>query len=202
MGRFEVTFDEWAACVRGGGCQSNRSPYDNTFLSGRRPIDSVTWDDAQEYVSWLSSTTGQSYFLPNDGQWEFAARASTNTRFWWGDDPSYERANLGGPAGGGATSGRDRWVIGAPVGQFVPNQFGVFDTAGNVAEWVNGCMQPPASDGSCAQHASRGGSYCQAPEVSAVGLRTLAPESRQPSSVGFRVARALVETPQDASPAP
>jgi tRNA A-37 threonylcarbamoyl transferase component Bud32 len=92
LGRHEVTFDEWEACVSGGGCQGYR-PSDARTGRGRQPVVNVSWQDAQTYVRWLGAKTGHSYRLPSEAEWEYAARAGTMTRFWWGDDAGYANAN-------------------------------------------------------------------------------------------------------------
>ncbi|MGD9981231.1 MAG: SUMF1/EgtB/PvdO family nonheme iron enzyme [Hyphomonadaceae bacterium] len=204
LGRFEVTYDEWAACVTGGGCRSNTLPRQAPNGGrGRRPVVDVTWSDAQEYVTWLSTTTGKRYFIPNHGQWEFAARAGTTGAFYWANEASPNMANLGGlnPTTGqvgSLTGGRDQWASLAPVGQFPPNGFGLYDVVGNVAEWVDGCAQPGA-DGVCAEHISRGGSWWSPEASSAIDSiqQFLQPSSvGNPSraayfNIGFRVAREL-----------
>jgi len=85
LGKHEVTFDDWEACVRDGGCQ--HEPDDEGWGRGQRPVIKLSWDDAQEYVGWLSERTGQSYRLPSEAEWEYAARAGTTTVRFWGQDP-------------------------------------------------------------------------------------------------------------------
>jgi formylglycine-generating enzyme required for sulfatase activity len=64
VGKFEVTFAEWEACVAGGGCTSNPTPSDEGWGKGRRPVIYVSWDDAKEYVSWLSRKTEKTEVVP------------------------------------------------------------------------------------------------------------------------------------------
>ena len=67
---FETTFDEWDACVRGGGCVHNSTPSDEGWGRGRRPVINVSWNDAKDYVSWLSRKTGKTYRLLTEAEWE------------------------------------------------------------------------------------------------------------------------------------
>ena len=132
MGVYEVTFDEWDACVSDGGCE-RYSPDDYEWGRGTRPVIMVSWEDAQQYVEWLRSRTGEQYRLPSEAEWEYAARAGTTTDYSWGDALGSNRANCG-------TCG-SRWdnERTAPVGSFAPNAFGLHDVHGNVNEWVEDC---------------------------------------------------------------
>jgi Sulfatase-modifying factor enzyme 1 len=88
VGKFEVTFAEWDACVAAGGCTGNKSPSDAGWGKGRRPVINVSWDDAKEYVAWLSRKSGKTYRLLSEAEWEYAARGVTSAstpskRYWW-----------------------------------------------------------------------------------------------------------------------
>ena len=124
VGVYEVTFDEWDAC------SWVRSPDDGGWGSEGGPVMNVGWDDAQDYVRWLSETTGETYRLLSESEWEYAARAGTQTSYWWGDDIESNRANCNGC--------ESRWDDAgtAPVGSFSPNAFGLYDVHGNVWECV------------------------------------------------------------------
>ena len=131
VGRYEVTFAEWDACHRAGGC--SHRPNDQGWGRGNRPVVDMNWHDAQEYVDWLSGETGRSYRLLSESEWEYVARAGTTTRFWWGDEIGHNRANCS--QCGSAWDG----VQTAPVGSFPANPFGLYDVHGNVYEWVQDC---------------------------------------------------------------
>jgi hypothetical protein len=110
VGRYEVTFEEWDACVAGGGCGGYRPP-DRGWGRGRQPVIAVSWRDAGAYVAWLRERTGEPYRLLSEAEWEYAARAGGATRYWWGDHIGWDNANCrgcGSPWDGQQT---------APVGQ-------------------------------------------------------------------------------------
>ena len=132
VGMHEITFSEWDACRRAGGCVHN--PSDNGWGRENRPVVNVSWTDAQEYVRWLSKRTGKRYRLPSESEWEYAARGGTATRYHWGDDPGPNRANCN-RCGDRLDASRT-----LPVGSFPPNPFGLFDMHGNVWEWVEDCL--------------------------------------------------------------
>jgi len=157
-----------------------------------RPVTNLSWDDAQAYVAWLSKVTGESYRLPSEAEWEYAARGGTTTTFWWGEEVGTDHANCGSCAPFAK-------LASAAVGSFAPNPFGLFDTAGNAAEWVEDCWTPnydgAPNDGravtsaSCRQHVLRGGAF----NNDARYLRSAA-RSRYDTAVryyanGFRVVR-------------
>jgi formylglycine-generating enzyme required for sulfatase activity len=141
VGKYEVTFAEWDACVAAGGC--SHRPGDNRWGRGSRPVINVSWDDITlEYLPWLSRKTGKTYRLLTEAEWEYAARGATSASapskaYWWGDRASHEYANYGkDQCCDGLKQGRDQWVNTAPVGQFPANPFGLHDMHGNVWEWV------------------------------------------------------------------
>ena len=131
VSKFEVTFDEWDTCARYGGCRTDVSDFG--FGRGQRPVIKVTWDDAQQYVAWLSKMTGEPYRLLTEAEYEYATRAGTTTAYPWGDDIGTNKANCNG-----CGSQWDNKQT-APVGSFAPNGFGLFDMVGNVWEWVEDC---------------------------------------------------------------
>ena len=130
IGKFEVTFAEWDACVTVGGC--NYSPQDRGWGRGNLPVIYTSWIDIQDYFTWLSSLTGHQYRLPSEAEWEYTARAGSTSSFPWGEKMVEGYANC---TGCGPSSG-DRTV---PVGSLQPNTFGLFDMHGNVWEWTADC---------------------------------------------------------------
>jgi formylglycine-generating enzyme required for sulfatase activity len=132
LGQFELTFDEWDACVAAGGC-SGYKPSDTGWGRGRHPVINVSWDDAKAYVAWLSRMTGKTYRLLSEAEYEYATRAGTTTRYPWGDDVGNNNANCDGC---GSQWGNKQP---APVGSFPPNKFGLYDMVGNVWVWTEDC---------------------------------------------------------------
>jgi formylglycine-generating enzyme required for sulfatase activity len=94
------------------------------------PLIMVSWYGVKAYADWLSQQTGKSYRLPSEAEWEYAARAGTETQYWWGNELGTNRANCRNDYCG------DSFARTAPVGSFAPNPFGLYDTVGNVWELV------------------------------------------------------------------
>jgi formylglycine-generating enzyme required for sulfatase activity len=128
VGKFEVTFAEWDVCEAAGGCIELAG---TRFGRGEVPASGVTWDEAQQYVSWLSKLTGKTYRLLTEAEWEYAARAGTTTLYSFGDD----EAMLGDYAWYADNSERVGTYT-QPVGKKPANAFGLYDMHGNVREWV------------------------------------------------------------------
>jgi formylglycine-generating enzyme required for sulfatase activity len=200
VGKFEVTFEQWDACVRGGGCDAYR-PDDQGWGRGRRPVVNISWENAKSYVEWLARKTGKPYRLLTEAEWEYAARAGTTSRFSTGDAISSRQANFDGSSDGSGPSDVNRQKT-LPVGSFLPNAFGLYDMHGNAMEWVEDCWHTEYTDaaptdgsawleGDCNGRVMRGGSW----EDSSSELRSAARtgEYKDNSSYvdGFRVGRDL-----------
>ena len=199
LGQTEVTFDEWDACVADGGCSHN--PGDQGWGRGDRPVILVSWNDAQEYVAWLSAETGEDYRLPSESEWEYATRAGTTGRFNTGDCITTDQANFKGdrPAQGCPTGiDRDQTL---PVASFAPNAFGLYDTHGNVWELVQDCWNTSyngaPTDGSawmsgdCINRVRRGGSWVDTGKNVRSADRDRRPRGLPRTDAGFRVARSV-----------
>jgi formylglycine-generating enzyme required for sulfatase activity/DNA-binding winged helix-turn-helix (wHTH) protein len=234
VGKFEVTIGQFAAFVAETGtsagnlCRAivgdNGNP-SNSFIMGppeasfRRPGFAVTeshpvvcinWHDAQQYVAWLRRRTGKPYRLPTEAEWEYAARAGTQTMYSFGDDanPLCAHARFADvdntPFPWRSGCGRDT-AGPIPVGQLKPNPWGFFDMHGNAWEWVEDCWTPDTSkippdgsafstpSGSCMAHVIRGGSWANGPPTLRSAFRRgMNAEFRQ-NHFGFRIALSLDE---------
>lgn len=222
FGTYDVTRDEYAAFVRETGRPAEAGCYTwqkdvwvndaklNWSNPGfaqthRDPVVCVSRADAEAYVHWLNGKVarpGQSngdtatgpYRLPRWEEAEYAANGGAASAYYWGDQPSREKANYGedqcfpcGPA----RQGKDRWLYTSPVGSFPPNAFGLYDMAGNVWQWTDDCWPKLAPPYTCLWGVARGGSWLDNPEY----LRTDAFEGldrrNRNNAAGFRVARSL-----------
>lgn len=194
VGRFEVTFAEWDACVAARGCR--RRPHDAGWGRGWQPVINVSWVDAQQYVAWLSRRTNKRYRLLSESEWEYSARAGTEVHFWWGDHVSRGDANCAGC--GSKWDGRQA----APVGRFMPNPFGLHDMHGNVSEWVEDCYHEHLRDApvdgrawtsGCAAATDtrivRGGYWHGSARSTRSSSRTSAASDYFDNGIGFRIAR-------------
>lgn len=199
VGKFEVTFSEWDACVAGGGCSDK--PGDEGWGRGRRPVINVSWDDAKAYVSWLSGKTGEAYRLLSEAEWEYAARAGTTTPFSTGRTITTAQANFDGNyTYNGSRQGRYRQET-VTVGSFSANRFGLYDMHGNVWEWVEDCWNEnyrgAPNDGSyrisgnCSLRVLRGGAWSIAPWGLRSAIRLRGITGHRLNFSGFRVARTL-----------
>jgi formylglycine-generating enzyme required for sulfatase activity len=176
MGKYEVTQLQWE-----GVMQSNPS----RNVSPHNPVENVTWMDTQEFIQRLNRTEDGEYRLPTEAEWEYACRAGTTTAYYFGDDSS----QLGDYAWF-----KDNSTTRHPVGQRLPNAWGLYDMLGNVWEWCNDCYgefsAEPVTDPKGApvgDRVSRGGSWF----ISADQCRSAKREGTRPNlahiSRGFRL---------------
>jgi formylglycine-generating enzyme required for sulfatase activity len=192
VSRFEVTFEEWDACAASGACP--QAP--DSWGRGAMPVINVSWHDAKQYVGWLSQLTGKPYRLPTEAEWEYAARAGSNTRYSWGDDPGKGNAVCD-------TCG-SQWDLKqtAPIGSFKANAFGLHDMHGNVWEWVedswHDTYDDAPTDGSAwllnadpSFGVARGGAWRNELEFVRVAVRVKRHVNVRFDTLGFRVARTM-----------
>ena len=193
VGKYEVTFAEWDACVEDGGCKLR--PDDRGWGRGTRPVTGVSWQDAADYAGWLSRKSGHAYRLPSEAEWEYAARAGSKTAYWWGEDMIRGRANCAGC--GSEFDGKKT----APADAFPPNAFGLYNMLGNAAEWVADCWTASyngaPSDGSawtrdrCGERVLRGGAFNQDSDYVHAAARFKYDAGVRYYANGFRVVREL-----------
>ena len=176
--------------------------------TNRDPVVCVNWGDAKAYVAWLSERTGTPYRLPSEAEWEYAARAGGEGRYFFGDSVS-----MLCKYGNGVDASSDfKWQnkkctdgYGArtsPVGSFLPNNFGLYDTIGNVWEWLEDCwhdnyVDAPAdgtswTSGDCSNRVTRGGSWLNDPRFLRSAHRKRLFNADRKYNVGFRVVRNIV----------
>jgi formylglycine-generating enzyme required for sulfatase activity len=195
VGKYEVTWNEYSACVSAGSCPSAK---DDGFGQGSRPVTTVSWEDAQSYITWLNERTGLAgrsdrYRLLTEAEWEYAARAGTTTRWSFGSD----EPRLGSYAWFASNSSSRT----QPVGGKPANAFGLHDMHGNVWEWVEDCYSDSysgaPSDGSarttgdCSYRRIRGGSWRNFPQSLRSADRLGMALGGRIDDLGFRLARTL-----------
>ncbi|MBE0360521.1 MULTISPECIES: SUMF1/EgtB/PvdO family nonheme iron enzyme [Pseudoalteromonas] len=172
---------------QGKGCAYylNGEPVWETNLNWRNPgfdqgndfpVVCLTYNDAKAYAEWLSGQTGQQFRLPNEVEWEYAARSGTDTEYPWGNDIDKNLANCGWC--GSEWSNKRA----APVGSFSPNAFGLYDTVGNVWEWTD--KESGESD-----VAVRGGAWNFAPSLARASTRLILTPDFRANYIGFRLMR-------------
>ena len=215
IGLFEVTFEQWDACLAGGGCGGYR-PEAPLFNEPNHPIVDVSWNDARAYVEWLSARTGQHYRLPSEAEWEYAARAGTTTPFHFGETIRTDQANYDGEVPsprryeGEEESSYAHANPGfyrhgpVPVGSLPANLWGLHEVHGNVAEWTQDCFDVvgyagwPADgsaleSGDCESRHLRNGSYYDDPGDVRSARRSVWRADFRHGFSGLRVARTLEE---------
>lgn len=230
-GRYEVTHGQFEAFVEATGHQVkdecrvwsdeigfNDDPTANwqdrrqpKRVRDEHPVGCVSWNDAKAYTAWLSQITNKRYRLLTEAEWEYAARAGTTTSRFWGESSggACQWANtfdLDGaeeyPFPWFPATCRDGYADLAPVGQFKPNAFGLYDMIGNVWEWTEDCWAAThigrPRDGSawtwdvgCDRHTTRGGGWLSAPERNRIAWPGRDPIEKRNTQFGFRVARDL-----------
>lgn len=192
-----VTFEQWDACVADGGC--NHDPDDQGWGRGTRPVINVTWNDAQEYVQWLSTQSGENYRLPSEAEWEFAARAGTTGRYHTGNCIDTDQANFQGGAPAPLCPGGVFREETTPVATFPANNWGLYDMHGNVWEWVQDCWNTSYNgapddgsawdSGDCSRAVLRGGSWSMGGRSIRSATRAYDQRDVRIQYRGFRVAR-------------
>ena len=207
VSRFQLTFDEWDTCARDGHCRQDVTDF--RWGRGQLPVIEVSWNDAQQYVAWLSKVSGKPYRLLTEAEYEYATRAGTTTAYPWGDDVKLNEQAMTNCNGCGSQWDNKQT---APVGSFAANRFGLYDMVGNVFEWVEDCFHPSYEvgtpegkvdapvDGSewttaCPDvdtRVVRGGRWDRTPDYLRSAFRAGDHTDARGNTLGFRVARTLL----------
>ena len=208
ISRYEVTFDEWNACVNGGGCKGYR-PGDNGWGRGKRPVTNISYNDAQSYIKWLNAKTGLTYRLPSEAEWEYVARAGQPLPFSTqaGQSISPRVANFNGEFPYGPNGQKGEYLRKTvPVGSYTANSFGVYDIHGNVYEFVSDCYVAghagnpgdgsPRRDGNCDARIIRGGSWVTHGYQMRAAKRLRYTMDHRYDDFGFRLARTFGPPPR------
>jgi len=230
VAKYKVTRAEYAAFVKatghadGAGCwvwgehfsgrwqaDGNKSWRDPGFeQTDQDPVVCVNWDDAKAYAVWLTQKTGKSFRLLTEAESEYAARAGSTSSRPWGEDSraACRYANVADQTAEAKVQHIGTWIEcddgyanTSPVGVFLPNAFGLYDTIGNAWEWVEDCYHesyegaPPDgrawTSGECSEHVARGGSWDNYPRNMRSAFRYRAAPPTRTSSLGFRLGRTL-----------
>ena len=192
VSRYEITFEQYEVFASATG----RKVPDNLYLDKEtHPVLFVSWDDAYAYTQWLSKESGHVYRLPTEAEWEYAARAGTDTRYPWGHDVGANNAHCFDCKTGLNPRQATR------IGRFEPNAFGVYDMTGNIFEWVHDCYHPTYQGaptdgaiwegGDCSNRIARGGAYTTTSKSIRPAKRTKFKSQGVYDSVGIRLARDL-----------
>jgi len=220
MGRYEVTVGEFRQFVnatgyrteaeKGDGCYIYKNGWNkkrdanwrNPYFSqnDNHPVVCISWNDAVAYAEWLSQQTGKKYRLPTEAEWEYVARAGTTTKYWWGNTASHDYANYGADSCCSPLArGKDRWEYTAPVSSFAPNQFGIYNTVGNVWEWTqdiyssdyykNTIYSDPTGPSTGSDRVYRGGGWYGTATYCRAALRDGGSPGVRDYDLGFRLLR-------------
>lgn len=200
VGKYAVTFDDWDACLADRGCRGYR-PDDLGWGRGKRPVINLRCEDAEAYIEWLKQTTLRNYRFLSEAEFEYIARAGTQSPFWTGPTITSEQANYDGEfpySSGPRGIFRKRTV---PVGYFPPNQWGLHEIIGNVFTWTGDCYHRTyvgaPTDGrawvneDCERIVFRGGAWKFPPWHLRSAARGWIAVNKTSDVVGLRVARTL-----------
>jgi len=190
LSKYEITITEYEIFAK---ATKRQMPDDLYMEHDTSPVVLIKWDDAFKYTKWLSDQTGHKYRIPSEAEWEYAASGGKDTPFWWGHEEKSGMAHC--YACGSQFDPRKP----AKIGKFQPNLFGLFDTSGNVAEWVYDCWHETYEDaptdgsvwegGDCSLRVARGGSYISPQQSVRITKRDKFKSNSGYDHVGIRLAR-------------
>lgn len=210
IGIYEVTNAQWSACIKDGGCDN--LDYDTT-ANKQYPVTQISWQQANKYTKWLTQKTGYTYRLPSNTEWEYAARGDLGMNRYFNLEPAdvcthgnvYDQtAEAELVYGLDMLPCEDQKTMLATVGTYKPNQFGIFDTIGNVFEWTEDCPNPggqgrggfpatgkPWLDGDCSLRGYRGSSWLSNEPYYLTESTRFKDLTSNEEDLGFRVVREL-----------
>jgi formylglycine-generating enzyme required for sulfatase activity len=218
VGRFAITLGEFETFVRATGYSTGNNcstfgydkwdaregrnfRYPGVTQTDRHPVVCVNWNDAKEYATWLALTTHKNYRLLSETEREYVTRAGTTTPFWWGLAITPDQANYDTTYGYGGGPKAEWRKATVPVDSFAANPWGLYNVHGNVWEWTEDCWNwknagnpgngSARKTGNCSEHARRGGSWANVPEVLQSARRAGTDTSKRVAYTGFRLARTL-----------
>ena len=191
IAKYLVTFDEYELFVK---AKNWELPSDQGWGRGKRPVINISWEDATAYTSWLSDVTGKSYRLPSETEWEYAARAGTESAYYWGDSEN--------DADNFAWFDSNSKEKTHPVGEKQSNKFDLYDMVGNVWEWVQDCYHnnddkvhtdvsswQEFNNGKCTRRVVRGGSWYFTPVYLRSANRLWNYSITRTNDLGYRLAQ-------------
>ncbi|MBD3884523.1 SUMF1/EgtB/PvdO family nonheme iron enzyme [Phormidium tenue FACHB-886] len=189
IGRFPVTFRQYDLF-----CEASKYEMSNDMGWGRedRPVINVSFLDAMKYIEWLCERTGKEYRLPTAVEWEYAARAGTNSAYWWGNEIKRNNEFMANCNGCGSPWDEKRMT--SPVDQFPSNDWGLYDTAGNVWEWT--CTRDDGTEGGVpldkfSRVIIKGGAWYDKPDRLRCSIRESFYIDEKSNTIGFRVSYSL-----------
>ena len=201
MGCYPITQAQWRAVAAFPEVEQTLEVNPSHFKGDTRPVEQVSWDDAVEFCQRLSRYTGRKYRLPIEEEWEYACRGGTTTPFHFGETVSPELANYNGnDTYGRGQKGEYRQET-TPVGDFLPNAFGLYDLHGNVWEWCAHSWHKDYNKLSNNQiiwnssKVNRGGSWKDSPRYCRSAVRNWIVPNYRKYVLGFRVACSTTLSP-------
>lgn len=193
VSRFEISFSDYQVYLNDSP-PSYTTPDDKDWGRGNRPVINISWEEAVAYTQWLSKKTGRKYRLLSEAEWEYVARANHAGNYWW---PNNSRRMANCRRGCNSDFSTLFGSQTSPLGYYPANPFGVYDTAGNVAEWVLDCYtahylgasstSQANKNKNCQQKTVRGGSHKDSIEKVSSHSRSGVPGDSRHDNIGFRI---------------
>ena len=174
--------------------------------SDDHPVTCVNWHDAQAFITWLNHKSGEAFRLPSEAEWEYAARAGSESVYYMGDEPdelcahanAADKMALTHYPGFAVNDCDDGYVRTSPAASFAASPWGLYDIYGNVWEWVQDCWRASYAgaptdgsavlEGDCTRRGFRGGGYGGIPHFARSTLRNRGDARHRKDDIGFRLA--------------